>query len=590
MTDDELLEIRQAFAIESTELLTDMESSLLALELKTSDAGEFNRLFRAIHTIKGSASIVGFEPAEQFCHSIEHLMVRIREGEFTLTSPLVALLLQCHDHIRCMLEQYCNGSDEDCTLNVRQQTLLDKLLAWHTAPEASPVETYEMLDASYFGNASDEQIEGFGFFDDMESAPTITAMPITPVIIEASEPDMAALSSGSDPAPRDQRAIRVDAVKLDQLSDLIVELVTASSVLEADVRRLNDVSTMESATHLSDLIKRIQEKSMVFRMIPVQTLFRRFQRIIHDIGKSSGKDIRLVLTGGETELDKAVAEKLNEPLLHLVRNAVDHGIESVERRKELGKPLFGTIRLQAFHDAGTIVITVTDDGQGINLDRVAQKAMERGLMKRDVFGIGKEVLNYIFEPGFSTLDKATMLSGRGVGMDVVKKTVESLRGSIDVTTSEGEGSTFRISIPLSLSLVDGFMISLADNLYIVPMECIMETLELPDINRPGVMVNGCLQIRGEILPCLDLRELLEIEDQPPVIRHVVVVRHGGRSVGIIADRLHGEIKTVVKPLGRFYRNVQTISGASILGDGSIALFLEVGKLLDMQSGRTFSRH
>jgi len=382
---------------------------------------------------------------------------------------------------------------------------------------------------------------------------------------------------------RDTRVIRVETAKIDQLSDLIVELVTASSVLETKVRRLGDMSIMESSVHVADLIRQIQEKSMAFRMVPVQTLFGRFQRMVHDIEKSTGKNIKLVISGGDTELDRMVAEKLYDPLMHLVRNAADHGIEPSTDRVGLGKHPVGTIHLTAFHDSGNIIIRVEDDGQGINLEAVAHKVVEKGLppQKESV-----DVLNYIFEPGFSTLDETTMLSGRGVGLDVVKKTIESLRGKIAVETGNGTGTTFRIRIPLSLSLMNGFLVELGENLFILPIDIVLETLEL---SNHIVMTNGCIQLRDKILPCMDFRKILCITAPPPPLQYVVVIRHScvgyegtssrHKSVGFLVDRILGEIKMIVKPLGRLYHKVKYVSGVSILGDGSIALFLEVDKLI-----------
>lgn len=574
MTDDELLEIRQAFAIEGSELLSEMESALLALESCIDNSDEFNRLFRSTHTIKGSASIVGHEPLEQFCHCIEHILVRIREHECPLDNQLITLLLACHDHIRNLVDQFC----PECAVEVPpiHSTLLERLATWKETPATGTISptSSRMIHLNFPESSPDTTSAPFGFFEDA---------------VDEHPPDMEALSAlmpaqPDQPAPRsspdqNQRAVRVDAAKLDQLSNLIIELVTASSTLESQVRQLSDMATMESTAHVVNLVKQIQEKSMVFRMVPVQTLFRRFQRIVHDGGKTNGKDIRLLISGGETELDKAVAEKLYDPLLHLVRNAIDHGIESAEDRIRTGKPSIGSVHLQAGHDSGNIIIRISDDGQGINTERVAQKAAELGLVKREPAGLARDTLSYIFEPGFSTLDTATTLSGRGVGMDVVKKTIESLRGRIDIETERGKGTTFRISIPLSLSLIDGFMVSLGDNLFILPMELVQETLELPDITAPGILANGCLQVREHPLPCLDLRKLLDIPGTSSTLQYVVVVHHEKNRVGLIVDQLLGELKTVVKPLGPFFHETTCVSGASILGDGAIALILEIEHLM-----------
>lgn len=581
MTDSDVREIRQAFAIECAELLAEMESALLVLEADSGSADEFGRLFRTVHTIKGSASVVRFEAIEQFCHNIEHILVRIREHEVLLDQQLVALLLQCHDHISAMLDRYCISGDgqEAFVPPPSHVALLGLLRKWTATSYAVTGEqqVYGMLDDSYLNAKPDADSSGFNFFDDDAGA----ALPV-PGELPGSAVDSTA--TANEMSARNQRIMRVDAVRIDQLSDLVVELVTASSVLEAHVRQLGDLAATESAVHVADLIKQIQERTMSFRMVPVQSLFQRFHRIVHDVCNSSGKQIKLQVSGGETELDKAVAEKLHEPLLHLVRNAIDHGIETALERTAHGKPPAGTIRLDAFHDAGNIVIRVGDDGQGINRENVARKAVERGLVKADALPGGMEVLDYIFEPGFSTLDVASMLSGRGVGMDVVKKVVESLRGRIDVETAAGTGTTIQICIPLSLSLVDGFMVSLGDNLYILPMDLVLETMELPAAECRAAMPNGCLQVRDRLLPCLDLRMVLGVADPSPTVQHVVVLRHVGAGVGLVVDRLHGEIKTVIKPLGRLYRNVKCLSGSSILGDGSIALFLETGELIEASRG------
>lgn len=577
MTDAELFEIRQAFSLESSELRGEMEAALLALEDDIGNQEEFNRLFRAVHTIKGSASIVGYGELEQFCHCMEHILVRIREQRLHLDQPLISLMLACHDHIRVMISLFCSQRGaSSAPLPESHLLLLDRLAAWESASSApSPGDNGAAggtPGADPPDPGADVPLPAFGLFDDLPVAGQQPRIPL--------ERSGTALQQPPPSRPeQDQRAIRVDAAKLDQLADLVVELVTASSVLETQVTRLGDLLAIETTAHVASLVKQIQEKSMVFRMVPVQTLFQRFQRIVHDGGKAAGKEIRLVISGGETELDKAVAEKLYEPLLHLVRNAIDHGIETAQERSALGKPATGTVHLQASQEAGSIIICVTDDGRGIDLERVARKGMELGLLKRDGGAGGRDLLSCIFEPGFSTLDEATTLSGRGVGMDVVKKAIESLRGRIDPTTGPGTGTTFRISIPLSLSLVDGFMVGLGNGLFILPMEQVQETLELPDITLPGVFTNNCLRVREQPLPCLDLNRLLCLPAASDGIRHVVVVRYGGKRVGLVVESLFGEVKAVIKPLGPLFRGVRCISGASILGNGSIALFLETEWLI-----------
>ena len=585
----EAMELQQAFVTELSEMLASMESALLVLEKHPGDREEFNRLFRAVHTIKGSASIVGVEPIEHFCHNIENILVRIREHRLLLSSSLIALFLQCHDHIGSLMNSFNTcGSGQAFKLDKippHQHTALIKQLgAWDVSSlQSGHLDSFDVPPENHPCDVPEIPEPEAGFFDDTEAYPP-------DVRDDVSAYDKDIFPSGEAPVvemmSRDTRVIRVETAKIDQLSDLIVELVTASSVLETKVRRLGDMSIMESSVHVADLIRQIQEKSMAFRMVPVQTLFGRFQRMVHDIEKTTGalvsaKKIKLMISGGDTELDRMVAEKLYDPLVHLVRNAADHGIEPSTERVGLGKHPVGTIHLTAVHDSGNIIIRVEDDGQGINLEAVANKAVEKGLTPAEGVSRSMDVLNYIFEPGFSTLDETTMLSGRGVGLDVVKKTIESLRGKIAVETGNGTGTTFEIRIPLSLSLMNGFLVELGENLFILPMDIVLETLELS--NR-SPMTNGCIQLRDKILPCMDFRKILCITAPPPPLQYVVVIRHScvgyeDTSIGFLVDRILGEIKMIVKPLGRLYHKVTYVSGVSILGDGSIALFLEVDKLI-----------
>jgi two-component system chemotaxis sensor kinase CheA len=566
-------EIQQAFAIELSEMLADMESALLGLEAHPASVEELNRLFRAVHTIKGSAAIVSVAPIETFCHAIENILVHVREHRHPLSSSLISLFIDCHDHIWNLTKLIqAAGYDPNVFLPQRHFTLIQQLDAWH--PDSGRTDSSPCFDQAAIApepaETSNEHPPDDEFSDDIPPEKSYAG--------DAVNTDMPPSDRTPD-GERDtnrQRTVRVETLKLDQLSSLIVELVTASSVLETQARRLGDMAVVESSVHVSDLIRQLQEKSMAFQMVPVKNLFQRFQRMIYDIGKSTGKNIRLDISGENTELDRGVAEKLYEPLLHLVRNAADHGIESAAERERLGKHPDGTIHLTAAQDAGCIIIRVEDDGQGIDLDAVAHKAIEKELASPEVLSRTRDVIHFIFEPGFSTLEESTLLSGRGVGLDAVKKTIESIRGRISVETAAGTGTTFRITIPLSLSMMNGLMVELGEGFYILPIDSVIETLEMPD---GSTLSNGCMQLREHVLPCIGLREVLAIESDPPSRPYVVVVRYEDARIGLVVDRIIGETRTVIKPLGKLYQHVTTISGVSILGDGSIALFLEIDKLL-----------
>jgi two-component system chemotaxis sensor kinase CheA len=533
---DELSELREAYALESAEMLAEVESALLTLESAPAIGDDFNRFFRAIHTIKGSSGIVGADQVESFCHALEHLLVRIREDGIPLSSDLVSLFLQCHDHIKTLVVFFEKGSTE---LPSRHSQLTALIANWQPLPPP---------DAS-----SDAELP--------ESDPSVTAEETV---------------SGQSGAA--QKVVRIDAQKLDQLINLVVELVTATSELESHIKRLSDSASLESASSVSLLVKKIQERAMVFRMVPVGDLFRRFQRLVHDLSAASGKKIQLATAGLETELDKVLAERLREPLVHLIRNAIDHGIELPSERQALGKPSTGLISMNAFQETGCIVIEVQDDGRGISRERVLRRAVERGLI-RPFETADRDPLALIFEPGFSTMEEATMLSGRGVGMDVVKRTIEELRGKIEVRSTEGQGTTFQLRLPLSLALIDGFMVAVGSEYYILPMEQVDETIDLPPESGEELLQRGYLNIRGEALPCLDLRSITTPDTIPPLSRFAVVIRQEGRRVGLAVDQLVGEVKAVIKPLGRLYRDARIISGATILGDGAIALILDLPELL-----------
>lgn len=542
---DELAEIREAFALESAEMLTEIEESLLALDSNQTSESEFNRLFRAIHTLKGSASIVSADNVESFCHALEHLLVKARDDKYPLAGELLSLLLKCHDHIKALIVAFEAGQEETPPQHI---PLLNQISLWQMSPPANAEP------------ASDQQSE--------HEAPEIEA------VSQQTESEI----HPQEETSAMQKVVKVDAHKLDQLINLVVELVTTTSELEASVKRVADATTQETASAVSQLVKQIQERAMVFRMVPVGDLFKRFQRLVHDLSVSTGKQIKLITTGIETELDKVMAERLREPLVHLIRNAIDHGLETPQEREANGKSACGTIQMNAFHEAGNIIIEVQDDGCGINRDRVLAKATARGLV-RSAELTDREILSLIFEPGFSTMDETTLLSGRGVGMDVVKRTIEDLRGKIDIESVDGKGTCFQLRMPLSLALIDGFMVLAGTDLYILPMDQVEETIDLPKEKEAELKQRGYLNLRDEALPCIDLNHVLRQESISTKARFVVVIKQNDRRVGLAVDQLHGEVKAVIKPLGRIYRDARIISGATILGDGRIALIIDLNELL-----------
>ncbi len=344
-------------------------------------------------------------------------------------------------------------------------------------------------------------------------------------------------------------------------------------------QRSNDSSLQEATSTMSRLVEEIRDGALKLRMVPIGDTFSRFQRVVRDVSKELGKDIDLVISGAETELDKTVVEKIGDPLMHLVRNAMDHGIESAEKRLATGKPAKGTLKLNAYHDSGSIAIEISDDGGGLNRDRILQKGLERGLVQPNQTLTDQEIYNLIFEAGFSTAEAVTNLSGRGVGMDVVKRNIVALRGTVDLESTAGLGTTIRIRLPLTLAIIDGFLVGVEKSSYVVPLDMVLECVELTESERQGMKERSYLNLRGEVLPLVPLRTHFEIEGSHAKRENVVVVQYAGQKAGLVVDELLGEFQTVIKPLGKLFSNLRGISGSTILGTGEVALILDVPSLV-----------
>ncbi|MFL9813684.1 chemotaxis protein CheA [Stutzerimonas sp. VN223-3] len=416
--------------------------------------------------------------------------------------------------------------------------------------------------------------------------PAEDAPRIGQVLVEngAVSPEVLSVALGKQQQARETRAqasqyIRVQADKLDALINLVGELVIASAAAGLCAQRNGDTPTQEAVAVVTGLVEEIRDGSLELRMVPIGETFQRFQRVVRDVSQELGKDIRLEISGADTELDKTVVEKIADPLMHLVRNAMDHGIESADRRSLSGKPSQGTVRLNAYHEAGSIVIEVGDDGGGLNRGKILAKALERGVIQSTDGLMEAEIFQLIFEPGFSTADAVTNLSGRGVGMDVVKRNIEALRGTVDVESVEGRGTTLRIRLPLTLAIIDGFLIGVGDASYVVPLKSVVECVELTTEQHKETRQCSFINLRGEVLPFIRLRDYFDLDGQVGRRENIVVVSYGGHKAGLIVDALLGEYQTVIKPLGRLFANLSGISGSTILGSGEVALILDVPALV-----------
>ena len=432
--------------------------------------------------------------------------------------------------------------------------------------------------------------------------------------------------------------IRVNAENLDLHINLIGELIIASAGASLIAQQIAMPELLEAAARLSRLVEEVRDSALTLRMVQIGATFNRFQRVVRDVSADLGKDIRLEISGAETELDKTVVEKIGDPLTHLVRNSIDHGIESAEVRLSCGKPAQGTVRLNAYHDSGSIVIEVSDDGGGLNRERILKKAIERGLVKADQPIADDEIHNLIFEPGFSTVEQVSNLSGRGVGMDVVRRNISALRGTVDIDSIAGEGTTMRIRLPLTLAIIDGFLVGVNSSTFVVPLDMVVECVELSP--QESAASHGCdhLNLRGEVLPFIRLKQLFDIQEPPPATidteaddqsdfgnalprngssgvtltaegkaalardpelafllhpvkrENVVVVQYAGHRAGLVVDDLMGEFQTVIRPLGTVFNGLDGVSGFTILGNGNVALILDVPGLVRRVTGREGRRN
>jgi two-component system chemotaxis sensor kinase CheA len=639
-------QVMHTFIAESRELLEQMENALLAVAHDGPDA--VNAIFRAAHTIKGSAGMFGLDPVVEFTHVAESVLDKVRDGHVPVGDELVALLLACCDHIGALVDAVETGTlDSDTALSAAGAPLVaalqgyldggasaahaptavaaaapaqaDGMQEWTISlrfgadvlrngmdplsfirylAQLGSITRIELLDerlppadefdpeSCYLGfeigfASTEPQATIDGVFDfvredcEIRVAPAASAPAPAPAPMPAPLPAPAEASAAPAKAQKEKRSVRVDADKLDRLIDLVGELIIAGASTNVVARRAQMPELLECTSILSGLVEEVRDSALQLRMVKIGATFNRFQRVVHDVARELGKDIRLQVNGEDAELDKTVVEKIGDPLTHLVRNAMDHGIEPAEVRAQAGKPVQGTVSLNAYHDSGSIVIEVSDDGGGLKRDRILAKGIERGLAESGRSYSDKEIFNMIFEPGFSTAEQVTNLSGRGVGMDVVKRNIVALRGSVEMSSREGVGTTVTVRLPLTLAIINGFQVGAGKSTFVIPMEMVEECIEFRE--QPGC---DWVDLRGQPLPFVRLRERFGLAGAPARRQSIVVIRYGSRKAGLLVDSLLGEFQTVIKPLGKVFAGARFLSGSSILGTGEVALILDMAALLN----------
>lgn len=650
---------QQTFIVEARELLQAMEQSLLQLESEPGDEDAIGAVFRAAHTIKGSAGLFGLASIVSFTHIVEDVLDRLRDGHVAVDAALIAVLLQSGDHMLELIEVVASrGEALPSAALEREAALREALGAYQEAPlPSADIDTVAMDDdvptevlwhlslrfgADVFRNGMDPlsflryletlgqllhvttltdsipAVDGWdpescylGFEIDLRSSASHAALnevfdfvrddcEVQISVVDEPGDNSTAVDSeevaeveqgpttavqpraaaSGDAKLRDGNYVRVNADKLDELINLVGELVIASAGASLLARSCNNDPLQEATSTVSGLVEEILDGALHLRMIPIGDTFNRFRRVVRDVSQELGKDIDLIINGAETELDKTVVEKIGDPLMHLLRNAMDHGIESADARRAAGKPTKGHLSLNAYHDSGSIVLEIADDGAGLNRERILAKAQERGLVTSGAALTDQEIYNLIFEPGFSTAEAVTNLSGRGVGMDVVKRNITLLRGTVDLDSRPGEGTVVRIRLPLTLAIINGFLVGIDHCTYVIPLDMVQECIELDERQRQSSREQGYLDLRGEVLPLVDLRDHFSHEGPPARRQNVVVVRYAEHKAGLVVDDLLGEFQTVIKPLGKLFGALRGISGSTILGSGAVALILDIPALLN----------
>lgn len=595
------------FTQESMDLLDEAEQSLLQIDKNPEGAeGFIGEAFRMMHSFKGNCGFFGLADFEQLSHKVEHVLDSMRHGEASGSKDSIGLLLKMIDFLRNGLTNYAeNGKSKILGLPGMLDLLNDLVPAKEasSAPVASeppPVEPAQESEEAAESEADDEE----------EEAAPAPEMPSTRVVENAEKSQSPA--AGERPDARDaekgagktataggaapgaaaaRQGIRVDIDKLDKLINLVGELVIAEAMVvrNPSVVSMEDEMLERAIHHLNRVSADLQDVAMSVRMVPLSATFRKMTRLVYDVSKKAGKKVELQLEGEDTEVDKTVIEQIGDPLVHIVRNAIDHGIGNPTERVAAGKPESGTVHIEARHEGGEVWIIIKDDGKGLNRQKILKKAVQNGLVTEDQVDEMKDedVFKLIFEPGFSTAEKVTDISGRGVGMDVVKKNIEKLKGRVEVRSKEGEGTTFILHIPLTLAIIDGMLIRVGDARYTIPLLSIRETLR-PLLSQITVTPDGreIVRVREEMIPILRLHTMFNQTtaactklDQGLLI----IVECDREYVALFVDELLGQHQTVIKGLSDYLGSARGVSGCTILGDGQVSLILNVGGLIKIRN-------
>lgn len=569
LLDDEMKEIVESFLVETREIIEGLDQDLLELERGSTNPDLLNRIFRAAHTVKGTSSFLGFDQMSELTHKFEEVLNKLRKNEVNITPELINGSFMAFDTMKVLLGKIQSNDTTPIDLN-EVLTKLDSL-SGHEMPQA---------DLS----ASDQPEESF------QEPVTVEISPVSTKISQEEETLQTAsakVEKGSD------TTIRVDVQRLDNLMNLVGELVLGRN-------RLAQISFMigseheneelakelvETSSQIDFITTELQSAIMKTRMVPIGRVFNKFPRLVRDLAHEAKKDIELVIAGEETELDKSIIEEINDPLIHILRNSVDHGIESAEERRALGKSPVGAIWLQAEHEGNHIVISIEDDGRGMDPDLLKATAVEKRLLTEAEAAemSARDAYNLIFLPGFSTATKVTSMSGRGVGMDVVRTNITRLNGLIDIESVVGMGTKIVIKLPLTLAIIQSLLIQVKQEIFVIPLSSVIEVVRITSDEIGTINGKEVIRIRDIVLPLVRIDHVFSVPGESKISNrlYVVVIGLAETRVGIVADLLLGQKEVVIKSLGGYLGNVEGIAGSTILGDGTVKMIIDIGELIKL---------
>ncbi len=567
LPDDADRDLLPDFITESNECVVNSEAALLQLEEFPDDEEAVNTVFRAFHTVKGTSAFLGLSRIAAFAHEAESLLSRVRDKEIAYTKGCADLSLRSADMLKALLVSAETGLNGDGRLPIPDgyHELLDALAGYDPTRDANGV-TLAILAPTASGG-----------LDDIFPLPLAAATSIAstaPVATNTGTANKARVESNAD------ATIRVRTDRLDRLIDMVGELVIAQSMIAGDelfgAGKQHDL--LRKVTHAGKIVRELQDLSMSMRMVPLRATFQKLTRVVRDTASKAAKTVQFVTDGDDVEIDRNMVDVLSDPLVHMVRNAVDHGVEGPDERVANGKPRVGVVRLHAYHASGNVVVELKDDGRGLHRDKIVKKAIEKGLIDSDKGMTDSDVFNLIFAPGFSTAEQITDISGRGVGMDVVRRNLEKIRGRIDITSAPRKGTTFAIRLPLTLAVTDGMLVRVGDERFIVPLTHIHMSFRPEPAMLSTVVGRGeVVLLRGELLPIIRLHRLFDVSDavQSPLDGLLMIVGDGDRRTALLVDDLLGQQQVVAKTLGDGLGKVPGVSGGAILGDGRVGLILDV---------------